>query len=408
MFSDSDYFVFSDSPSSDDVVAGLLNATALKFDLQAALLMQVDIKGADFRVIAGFGLPIEPFNGSEKRFLSDVLLDCFKKHPKPHIHGIGELALSGIVKRLNAGILGANRIWFIPLRIKKSCFLFIGFPKHDCKVKILSDDLFNKLTNGLFLLDALRRAESAESRLETTELYTKEVGHDVASSVQAVLAKARSIVQKRVDGEAATRRAREIELEIMAIHRHAESLGIAVDRNYQVGEWDDFDGVDVLGYVIDHFLSEAEERHISIKMECKKDSLPLFGDVRAIEHGLGQMILNAIKYAFGNTTIWVRLIDEGDFVRYEVNNLGIPLPDENERRLIWEFGERSKAAKELHVNGSGIGLYTARKIILAHHGTVFCESKGDKHANVTIGFRLPKKFHLQKTHSDDVLLGPRK
>ena len=408
MFSHSDYQVFSECPCSDEAVDQLVEASIVSFNLQAGLLVLVDTINKDFKVVSAIRLPVEPFNGSEKRYLSDVISDSFSKFPKPHIHGIGDVALSGIVKRLNPAIAGANRIWFVPLKVKDSCFLFIGFPKHDCKVKGLSNELFTKLTQGLFLSDALRRAEIAEVRLKTTELYTKEVGHDVASSVQAVLAKAKSITQKRVEGEAALRRAREIELEIMAIHRHAESLGIAVDRNYQVGEWDDFDAVDVMDDVMAHFLSEAEERHIALKKECKLNTLQLFGDSRAVGHALGQVLLNAIKYSVGNSTIWVRLYDEGDYVRFETNNLGIPLPVGSERNLIWEFGERSKAAKELHVNGSGIGLYTTRKIILAHYGTVFADSKGDRVANVTIGFRMQKKRLLQLTHSDEVVLGPKR
>ena len=49
-------------------------------------------------------------------------------------------------------------------------------------------------------------------------------------------------------------------------------------------------------------------------------------------------------------------------------------PQVTKRKLIWDFGMRGKKAKELHVNGSGIGLFTVKKIdrplIADEHGGV--------------------------------------
>ena len=97
------------------------------------------------------------------------------------------------------------------------------------------------------------------------------------------------------------------------------------------------------------------------------------GDAKAIEQCLGQLLIDAIKYAFGGTTIVISARDDGDFVLLSVSNRSILHPKDEELKRIWDFGFRGDAAKELHVNGSGIGLYTVKKIALAHYGTVTAE-----------------------------------
>lgn len=382
-------------------VAEDVNRLLRPYVLQCYFLIEVDICNKEYRIIASNDIPIEPFNGTEKSYIDDVLKECFNKHPKAHIHNIKQYALPARMHKFNQNINGANRMWFLPFCNSNVNFIFLGFPRHDSSETKIPQDLSRSLSQILISHVYLNQLEKIKSRLAITELCSKEIGHDISSSVQAVLAKARSITQYRVEGDAIQRRAKEIEFEIMAIYRHSESLGIAVDRNYHVRDWNDLDGVDIVNNVKDYYISEAEERHIIIKLDVKFSSVPLFGDQRALENALGQLVLNAIKYAHGHTTININIVNEGDYVRFEVVNVGIPLPNnKRDQEKLWEFGERSKEAKERHVNGSGIGLYTCKKIILAHEGTIFWRAGKP----IVFGFRVPLKQWLRKTYGDEYFM----
>jgi signal transduction histidine kinase len=82
-----------------------------------------------------------------------------------------------------------------------------------------------------------------------------------------------------------------------------------------------------------------------------------------------------------------------DDILIRVTNKGHPLPDEPERKQIWDFGYRGKAAIEKHVNGSGIGLFTAKKIVTAHLGWTNADSKG---GHTEFFIHLPKRAALKR------------
>ena len=66
---------------------------------------------------------------------------------------------------------------------------------------------------------------------------------------------------------------------------------------------------------------------------------------------------------------------------------GIGLNTADMSKLFKKFS-RSEAVKAIHVGGSGLGLYVARKHIEAHHGQVWAESPG-RGMGSTFFVRLP-------------------
>jgi signal transduction histidine kinase len=107
-------------------------------------------------------------------------------------------------------------------------------------------------------------------------------------------------------------------------------------------------------------------------------------------------LFNAIKYARGSSYVTVAASQTQTEAYIRVTDLGIPLRKEEEEN-IWDFGFRGQDALERHVNGSGIGLYTVKKIIKAHGGIVAAESSNKDPRIVTFSFKLLKKDILKKT-----------
>jgi signal transduction histidine kinase len=362
--------------------------------IQAGLVVEVDMVNIAFRAISGYNVPKEPFNGAERPVLDRLINDCFSKYPKAHVHASSHLAIGQVISHLSRKVTGVTRTIFVPTTAYGKPYVFLGFPLGTAPEKNITSKLLNRIDQLLCFLNALSASSENVERLRVTELFVKEVGHDVASSVQAIIAKVRTIRDGRFpDQDSLKRKAGEIEREINSAYGIADMLGLAIDSDYQMRSYADFDITQIATDAIEQLLAEAEERNIKFNIETNFEGRRhLWGDERAIQQCLTQLCLNAVKYSFGGTNIKVALLDRGDDIVIQIGNKGYELPKGDEGIQIWNFGVRGKKAKELHVNGSGIGLYTVRKIVLAHCGRTWAEGNGDR---TTFTVQIPKREKMR-------------
>jgi signal transduction histidine kinase len=269
----------------------------------------------------------------------------------------------------------------------------LAFPTATNNDKSISSAVLSALDRLLFVISNVESAKQNATRLKVTEFFVREVGHDIASSVQAIIAKLRTIRDGRVEEKSALKRkVIEIEKEINGTYAIADKLGLAIDPKYQLRSFADFDVAGVISRAIGQVSGEAQERKIHIEFKRPSRNLTLWGDEQAVQQCLVQLLMNAIKYSFGGTFIRVNLVDRQESIAVHVQNRGHPLPEGDEQKLIWDFGYRGNRAKELHVNGSGVGLFTVKKIVSAHCGQAWCKRNGDI---TEFSIDIPKRDRLK-------------
>ena len=215
------------------------------------------------------------------------------------------------------------------------------------------------------------------------------------SSVQAIISKLRNISRGLIQGPALIEKIREAEDEIMATYRVADTLGITIDPDYNIGSGGNFDVESTFQQVVQLCQSEAAERHVELRTEIPESKIELWGDEKAIQSAIMQLLMNAIKYARGSSYVIIRVEESQDSVVFSVTDRGMPLTEEDKAH-IWEFGWRGEKAKELHVNGSGIGLFTVNKVVRAHGGAVGVKTSLKSAEVVTFSIRIPKKHVIKK------------
>jgi signal transduction histidine kinase len=106
---------------------------------------------------------------------------------------------------------------------------------------------------------------------------------------------------------------------------------------------------------------------------------------------------NSLYYSHENTKIHVNLSVEGDEVLFTVKDNGIGVPADERTQLFTKFYRASNAKKQ-RPDGTGVGLFLAKKVIDAHGGQVVFESVEGKGS--TFGFRLPIKSLISAPVSD--------
>lgn len=143
----------------------------------------------------------------------------------------------------------------------------------------------------------------------------------------------------------------------------------------------------VIGEEIDQLRQSALARNVDLLYDAPAD-FPL---VRADETKLRQVMMNfidnAIYYARAeNGQILVLLERHRDEIVFAVKDNGIGVPAHEKKHLFNKF-YRADNARKARPDGTGLGLYMAKKVVTAHGGRIIFASKEGEGSE--FGFRLP-------------------
>ena len=135
-----------------------------------------------------------------------------------------------------------------------------------------------------------------------------------------------------------------------------------------------------------HQLMPSAERK-GLKLTTELPSQPVLASVD--ESKTRQVIMNFIDNALYYTQaggVHVKLEAQAGHVRFTVTDTGIGVPPEEQSKLFAKFF-RAGNAKDIRPDGTGLGLYLAKRVIEDQGGTIIFASEVGKGS--TFGFDLP-------------------
>jgi len=139
---------------------------------------------------------------------------------------------------------------------------------------------------------------------------------------------------------------------------------------------------------VDSIRQIASTHGVAVTFKSPSRFPELYIDENKIRQVIMNFMDNAIYYSPESQEIKVTLsIEEGDAV-LRVIDKGMGVPADVQKKLFTKFF-RAENARKQRPDGTGIGLYLARKVIDGHGGSLVFESKEGKGS--TFGFRLPIK-----------------
>ena len=110
-------------------------------------------------------------------------------------------------------------------------------------------------------------------------------------------------------------------------------------------------------------------------------------DETKIRQVIMNFVDNAIYYTPGGGSITVHLLDKGSAVELRVEDDGIGVPKSEQPHLFTKFYRAGNARKQ-RPDGTGLGLFMAKKVIMAQGGSLIFESQEGKGS--TFGFVFSK------------------
>jgi len=117
------------------------------------------------------------------------------------------------------------------------------------------------------------------------------------------------------------------------------------------------------------------------------ETVEVLADAELLRLPVSQLIENACKYSQPGAVVTIAIQRQDDLVKVRVTNNRSSIPAAERQRIFDRFyrGENAKRS----TSGSGLGLYVARKIALAHGGTLELENADSAKGTVTFCLKIP-------------------
>lgn len=156
----------------------------------------------------------------------------------------------------------------------------------------------------------------------------------------------------------------------------------------------------VIEQELDSLATTAASRNLAFSYK-PPEGFPLLDlDEGKIRQVIMNFTDNALYYSPEHTNIHVKLTSDDDEVVFTVKDAGIGVPLAEQSQLFSKFYRASNARKQ-RPDGTGVGLYLAKKVVDAHGGKVIFESAEGQGS--TFGFRLPLEKLRSAHHADELV-----
>jgi len=123
-------------------------------------------------------------------------------------------------------------------------------------------------------------------------------------------------------------------------------------------------------------LQLTVERKLKLSIEKPKFKIPLvFCDPKQIINVISNLLDNAVFYTNKGSVIVTYSMPDTDHLLVSIIDTGAGISDEDKKSMFQKF-VRGKGATQLHPDGSGLGLYIAKKIVEGNNGEINAISAG--------------------------------
>lgn len=284
-----------------------------------------------------------------------------------------------------------------------------GYTNRDIKVlKTISDELIIAIQNALSVQEVRAINASLEQRIEmaTAELRTsnarlkrldasKDEFLSMAShQLRTPLTSVKGYLSMMIDGDVGKISAMQKQVLEEAFSSSERMVHLIHDflnvSRLQTGkfmlELSDVKLADLIQQEVNSLEKVASSHSMKLEFQNTAGDIQLRIDDTKIRQVVMNYIDNAIYYSHPDSTIFVELSKTDKEVILEIKDTGIGVPKNEQEQLFSKFYRASNARKQ-RPDGTGVGIFLAKKVITALGGDIVFRSKEGKGS--VFGFRLP-------------------
>lgn len=220
--------------------------------------------------------------------------------------------------------------------------------------------------------------------------------HDIRSPLTLILGPLEKLKKRLTDNENL--------LDLDTIDRNAKRLLLLVnqilderkiDKNQMHLHCSKTELVGFINGILTLYNYNANERNITINFEHNDKELFVWIDKINFDKVISNLLSNAFKYTFDGGEVTVLLSKDDKNAEIKVIDNGIGFNDEKTDRLFERFYQGSNS-KDLHIEGSGIGLNLCKAIVTMHGGKINASNRDDGKNGACFTVNIPLgKEHLK-------------
>lgn len=151
-------------------------------------------------------------------------------------------------------------------------------------------------------------------------------------------------------------------------------------------EYSKFDIISLMNKSIKGVRDLGKVKNVEIKFnpQLKSDEKFIYADVNQLKRVIGNMLNNAINYAFEDSVVEISLRLENGFYIFDFQNESDVISESLKANIF----DKYVCGNSLESNsGVGLGLYFCRRILEAHDGSISLDNKGTRN---TFSMKIPK------------------
>ncbi len=286
-------------------------------------------------------------------------------------------------KAFNIKLLGAQALVISLVALIGSQFLFV----QSVTAQILTAvTLVITGAIGLILIRSVKKVDFQNEELEKASQEKSEFMSFAAHQIRTPITVVKGYASNLLDGDygalpaEATKQVQKMLISSNdLIYLIADYLDKAkMELNQLKYAMNPFDLKAMVTKVVGDFRIGAEHHNVPVKLSVPEGvDFTISADENKIKQIVGNLIDNSIKYNVEGGHVDVSLVrdDEKKVVRIVVADNGRGIAPETMPYLFLKFGRGSNAEKS-SINGTGLGLYLAKQMLDAHHGSIHAESEG--------------------------------
>ncbi len=131
------------------------------------------------------------------------------------------------------------------------------------------------------------------------------------------------------------------------------------------------DPKEILSYAINATQTQADQKQIKFEIDCPENILKVQADVEKTAWVLTNLISNAIRYSYDNSTIYLTIKEQNKKIQISVRDTGQGIAPQYKDKVFDRYFRVPGTKKE----GTGLGLAISKEFIEAQNGQIKVDSE---------------------------------